>query len=120
MASERPKLSPSAAHGPRVVVIGSGWMLLSRNWQEPGPMRGAAILIENSISWLAAKPEVLDVPARPSVAAGLRITEESERSIFWYVIVEMPAAVLLLAAAVWFWRRSTERAPRKAAKSAKD
>jgi ABC-type uncharacterized transport system len=119
MASERPKLSPSAAHGPRVVVIGSGWVMLSRNWQEPGSTRGAAMLVENSISWLAAKPEVLDVPARPSVAAGIRITEDSRDRIRNYVLLYMPAAILLLAAAVAFWRRSTERAPRKKPKKSK-
>jgi hypothetical protein len=120
MASERPKLSPSAPHGPRVVVVGSGWVMLSRNWQEPGSTRGAAILVENAISWLAAKPEVLDVPARPSVAAGIRITEESRGEVARYVLIYMPLAIILLAAAVAFWRRSTERKPRKATKSAKE
>jgi len=114
MASERPKLSPSAAHGPRLVVAGSGWLLLSRNWQEPAPVRGAALFVEDSISWLAAKPEVLDVPARPSVAAGIHITEESESQVARYVLLFMPLAVLFLAGAVAFWRRSTERVPRKA------
>jgi predicted double-glycine peptidase len=119
MASERPKLSPSAPHGPRLVVVGSGWVMLSRNWQEPGSTRGAAILVENAISWLAAKPEVLDVPARPAVAAGIHITEESRGEVARYVLFYMPLAVLLLATAVFFWRRSTERQPRKATKPAK-
>jgi len=56
MASERPKTSPSAPHGPRVVVIGTGSVMIEQNWREPAPLRGAAFLVENSISWLASKP----------------------------------------------------------------
>ncbi|MEO8875546.1 MAG: hypothetical protein ABI461_08165, partial [Polyangiaceae bacterium] len=83
------------------------------------PVRGAALFVENSISWLAAKPEVLDVPSRPSVAAGIRITEESQSKIAWYVLLYMPAAILFLAGAVAFWRRSTERKPRTASPTPK-
>ena len=75
------------------------------------------MLVESAISWLAAKPQILDVPERPSVAAGIRITDESRTKVLWYVLVYMPLAVLLMAAAVWFWRRSTEREKRKPAKS---
>lgn len=117
MASERAKVSPSAPHGPRVVVIGTSWIMMSKNWNEPAPVRGAAMLVESAISWLAAKPQILDVPERPSVAAGIRITDESRTKVLWYVLVYMPLAVLLMAAAVWFWRRSTEREKRKPAKS---
>jgi hypothetical protein len=98
-----------------LVVIGTGFVMLSRNWQEPAPARGAAMFVEDSISWLAAKPEVLDVPERPSVAAGIKITEDSEAQIRNYVLFWMPLAVLVLASAVFFWRRKTERAPRKPA-----
>ncbi len=113
MASERPKLAPSAPHGPRVVVLGTGYIMQSSNWRQPGNFRGAADLVESSIAWLAAKPEILDVPTRPQVAAGIRITEQSRDDVFRYVVFYMPLAVLLLASAVAFWRRSTERAPRK-------
>ncbi|MGH7282745.1 MAG: GldG family protein, partial [Polyangiaceae bacterium] len=115
MASERAKVSPSAPHGPRVVVIGTSWIFSEKNWNEPAPVRGAAILVESALSWLAAKPQILDVPERPTVAAGIRITDESRSKVAWYVLFYMPLAVLILALAVWFWRRSTERAERKPA-----
>ncbi|HEX7666610.1 MAG TPA: GldG family protein [Polyangiaceae bacterium] len=117
MASERPKLAPSAPHGPRVVVLGTGYIMQSENWRQPGNFRGGADLVESSIAWLASKPEILDVPTRPQVAAGIRITEESRDAVFRYVVFFMPLAVLLLAAAVAFWRRSSERAPRKRVES---
>ncbi|MDB4997564.1 MAG: Mucin 2 precursor [Myxococcaceae bacterium] len=113
MASERAKLSPSAPHGPRVVVVGASSVFAARNWREVGPARGAAFLVENAVSWLASKPEVLDVPTKPSVAAGIKITEDSRAEVQRYVLVFMPLATILLGLAVGLWRRSTERAPRK-------
>jgi hypothetical protein len=112
MASERPKTSPSAPHGPRVVVVGTGSAVIRRNWSEPLPLRGAALLTESAISWLASKPAILDVQAKESVAAGIRITEESRNEVKRYVLVFMPLAVLLLGLAVGLRRRGTEGAPR--------
>jgi hypothetical protein len=118
MASERPKTGPQAPHGPRVVVIGTGSVMIEENWREPAPLRGAAVLVENAISWLASKPEILDVPERAQVAAGMRISEESRSEVRRYVLLFMPLAVLLLGAAVALRRRSTEGAPRKQEKKA--
>jgi hypothetical protein len=108
MASERPKLSPSAPHGPRVVVIGGASVLLEHNWREPAPVHGAAYLVENAISWLTARPAILDVPAKPAVAAGLRISDESRDELRRYVLIYMPLAAALLGLAVGLRRRSTE------------
>ena len=112
MASERPKLSPSASHGPRAVVVGSGSAVIRRDWEEPLPLRGAALFTESAISWLASKPAILDVPAKPSVAAGIRITDESRSEVKRYVLFFMPLAALLLGLAVGLRRRGTEGAPR--------
>jgi hypothetical protein len=108
MASERPKIAPKDSHGPRVVVIGTGSVMIAANWQEPLPLRGAALVVESAISWLASKPQILDVPAKPSVAAGLRITEEMRSRVRRYVLVLMPLAVILLGLAVGLRRRATE------------
>ena len=113
MASERPKLSKASPHGPRVVVIGAGTVMLQRNWRDPAPARGAAFLVESAISWLASKPAILDVPAKPSVAAGIRITEESRNEVRRYVLVFMPLTSILFGLGIGLWRRSTERKPRK-------
>jgi hypothetical protein len=112
MASERPKTSPSAPHGPRAVVVGSGSAVIRRDWEEPLPLRGAALFTESAISWLASKPAILDVPAKPSVAAGIRITDESRAEVKRYVLLFMPLAALLLGIAVALRRRGTEGTPR--------
>ena len=108
MAAERPKLSPSAPHGPRAVVIGTASVMLQRNWQDQLPVHGAAFFVENAVSWLASRPAVLDVPERPAVAAGLRITDESRAEVQRYVLFYMPIAAALVGFAVALWRRSTE------------
>jgi hypothetical protein len=108
MASERPKVSTTAPRGPRVVVVGTASVMAQRNWQDPLPVHGAAFFVGNAISWLTAHPAILDVPDKPSVAAGLRITDESRDQVRLYVLVYMPLAAALLGLAVALWRRSGE------------
>ncbi len=108
MASERPKVNPSAAHGPRVVVIGSASALTSPMFREPMPMRGAALLVESAISWLASKPQILDVPDKPAVAAGIRITDDDRAAVRRYVLFLMPGTVAVLGIFIGLWRRRTE------------
>lgn len=111
MASERPKVTPSAAHGPRVVVVGSASPLTSPTFQEPLPLRGAALFVESSLSWLASKPQVLDVPDRTAVPAGIRITEDDRAAVRRYVVFLMPGTVAILGIMIALWRRRTEGAP---------
>jgi hypothetical protein len=107
MASEGPKAT-GAAHGPRAVVFGSASVLQAINWSESLPNRGAAFLVENSISWLASKPVVLDVPAKASVVSALHVSDESRSEIWRYVLLYMPLSAALLGLAVGLRRRSTE------------
>jgi gliding motility-associatede transport system auxiliary component len=111
MASERPPASVGAPHGPRVVVIGSRFALAEDNWRQPGPLHGAAFLVDSALSWLAARPRIVDVPDKAEVAAGMRVSEASREQVRNYVLVLMPLAALLLGAAVWAWRRSSENKP---------
>lgn len=117
VAAERPKLDPKAAHGPRAVVIGSSSVFAATHWRQSAPWRGSAVLVENAIAWLASKPQVLDIPARPSVAAGIRISEESRNEVKRYVLVYMPLTVAILGIAMAFVRRSTENKKRRRASS---
>jgi len=110
MASERQALR-GAAHGPRVVVVGSRFALVEDNWQQPRPLHGTAFFIDSALSWLAARPSVVDVPDRAEVAAGIRVSEEGRTEVRRYVLVFMPLAALLLGVAVWAWRRSSENKP---------
>lgn len=117
LASELPKKDPKAPHGPRVVVVGSTYVLAQVNWRAPLPWRGGAFLVENSIAWLASAPQILDVPARPTIAAGLKLTEDDKGAFRNYVLIYMPLAVSILGIAVAVRRRRTEAvAPAKPSK----
>jgi hypothetical protein len=111
MASERPRIGPSAPHGPRAVVIGSRFVLAEDNWSQPRPLHGAAFFVDSALAWLAARPEVVDVPDRADVPAGIRISQEARAEVERYVLLFMPLAAVLLGVAVWAWRRSSENKP---------
>jgi hypothetical protein len=111
MASERPRLGASAPHGPRVVVVGSRFALAEDNWRQPRALHGAAFLVDGALSWLVARPPVVDVPDKVEVVAGMRISEQGRDEVRRYVLVIMPLAAILLGAAVWAWRRSSENKP---------
>ncbi len=115
MASERAKVRPNAPHGPRLVVLGASTALHESNFRETWALRGTALLVENALSWLATKPEIVDVPAREPLPAGVRITEEARAEVRRYVLVFMPLAAALLGLAVALRRRSTEGRPHVAA-----
>jgi hypothetical protein len=117
MASERPRVAAIAPHGPRVVVVGSRFVLADDNWRQPRPIHGTAFLVDSALSWLAARPEVVDVPLKREVAAGMRVSEEGRAEVRRYVLLLMPLAALLLGAAVWAWRRSSENQPYEPARA---
>ncbi|WP_437290282.1 GldG family protein [Sorangium sp. So ce406] len=108
-AAELPKpAGSSAAHGPRVVVISSPSALYGANWQSP-ELRGTAVFVESALSWLAASPPMLDIPDKPAVTAGLRLSEDSLAGIFRYVVLYMPLAAAFFGLAVYLSRRGSER-----------
>lgn len=106
MASELKSEGPG--RGARLVVIGTANVAFNQNWMGPG-LRGNTILVENAVSWLAARPPILDIPDRQTPAASLRITEESLGEIMRYVLVFMPGAALLLGVSVYLMRRSDRK-----------
>ncbi len=108
MASERGKLNAKAAHGPRVVVVGTASVLQPLNWAEPPADRGAAFFVESAISWLSARPIVMDIPDRPATLGAIRISEDSRTEIWRYVLLYVPGSAALLGLAVALRRRSTE------------
>ena len=108
MAAERPRAG--TPHGPRAVVFGTASVLASPAFHEPMPVRGAALLAESAVSWLASKPEVLDVPDRSSVPAGIRITDDDRAAVRRYVLFLMPGTAALLGIVIALWRRRSEGA----------
>jgi hypothetical protein len=109
MAAELPKPQGSSdAHGPRIIVVGSRSVTLGASWQEPA-LRGGAFFVESAISWLTSKPQIVDIPQKPPVMAGLRLTDESLNQVSNYVVYYIPLAGALVGASVFLRRRSTER-----------
>jgi hypothetical protein len=113
MAAERAKAEPGAEHGPRVVVVGSASPLTTADLRAALPVRGAAIFAESAISWLASKPQVLDIPDRGAVTASVHLTDESRAELRRYVLVFMPGAFVLAGIAVGLARRAGEGKPRR-------
>ena len=72
-------------------------------------LRGTRLFVESAISWLAARPAIVDIADKPAVAAGLKVNEDSLAAIFRYVVVFIPAAAMLLGVAVHLRRRDGER-----------
>jgi hypothetical protein len=115
MAAELPKPEGStASRGPRVVVVGTGSLAQGQSWQEPA-LRGGALFVESAISWLTSRPQIVDIPNKPSVQAGLRLSDESLRQVTNYVTLYIPAAAALVGLAVYLRRRSTEGRTARAA-----
>ncbi len=108
MASERPKVNAKAPHGPRAVVFGSASPLQPMNWAEPPADRGAAFLVESAVSWLSARPIILDIPDKPAGLAAIRISDDARTDIWRYVLLYVPGSACLLGIAVALRRRSTE------------
>ncbi len=109
MASERSKLSVSDAHGPRLIVIGSGYALAAQTFELPPAVRGLAYMTEGAIGWLAKRPMLVDVPEKEATRAPLVLTEAGRSRVRQYVLLWMPLAAALLGLAVFLRRRSTER-----------
>jgi hypothetical protein len=108
MAAELPKKDPEASRGARMVVVGSVSITQGQVWQEPS-LRPSAYFVESAISWLTSRPQIVDIPAKPSVAAGLKLTEESLSQVTNYVSFYIPLAGVFVGLAVFLRRRSTER-----------
>jgi hypothetical protein len=108
LAAELPSKAAGAAHGPRMVVVGTASLALGQNWQER-VLRGGAIFTESALSWLAAEPPLVDIPDKPAVT-GARLNEASLGEVLRYAVFYMPGAVLLLAIAVYLRRRVMDAA----------
>jgi hypothetical protein len=101
---------PGAAHGGRLVAVGSGGVLDPANWQSED-LRGTALFVEGAVAWLTSRPPILSIPQKPTFTAGLRVSDEWLAATFRYTVVFMPLAALLIGAAVYLRRRGERRGP---------
>jgi hypothetical protein len=114
-AAERQKPSASKErHGPRLVVVGSAGPALGRAFRDPARI-GDRLLVENALSWAAARPAIVNVPEKPARAVGLALTEESLGEVLRYVLVYMPGAAALAGLLIMLRRRAQEKNSRQAA-----
>lgn len=107
-----PPAAAKTAHGPRVFVTGASNLAWNRNFQDPS-LYGNRRLIENALSWAAARPSMLSVPEKPEREVGLSLSQDSLAEVMRYVLFYMPAAAGLLGAFVLLRRRSSERESRR-------
>jgi len=108
LAAELPKKGGGDGHGARMIVVGTAAITQGQVWQEPS-LRPSAYFVESAVSWLTSRPQIVDIPPKPSVQAGIRLTEESMSQVTNYVTLYIPLASALVGLAVYLRRRSTER-----------
>jgi len=111
-ARELPAPPGSKAPHVRLFVSGASNLAWNRNFQDPS-LYGNRRLIENAISWVAARPTMISVPEKPEREVGLSISEESLGEVMRYVLLYMPAAAGLLGGFVLLRRRNLERQSRR-------
>jgi hypothetical protein len=91
--------------GARVVVVGSISPLMGGNWRDPAHL-GTALFMESVFSWLTDQEAFLDIPEKPAITTGIKLTEESLTSIFRFVVIAIPFVVLMPGLfIVWLRRR---------------
>jgi hypothetical protein len=114
-AAELPKPADSKErYGPRLVVVGSAGPALGRSFRDAGRI-GDRLLVENALSWAAARPAIVNVPEKSPRAVGLALTEESLGEVLRYVLLYMPGAAALAGLLLLLRRRSQEKSSRQAA-----
>jgi hypothetical protein len=100
-----------ASHGSRLFISGASNLAWNRNFQDPS-LYGNQRLIENAISWAAARPSMLSVPKKAERELGLSLSEESLDEVQRYVLLYMPLSVALMGAFVLLRRRNVEKQSR--------
>jgi len=113
-AAELPKPSGSQqSYGPRLFLSGASNLAWNRNFQDPA-LYGNRRLLENALSWVAARPSMLSVPEKPEREVGLSLSEQSLGEVMRYVLLYMPGSAALLGAFVILRRRNAEKQSRSA------
>ncbi len=90
--------------GSRMVILSAQNALIGSNWRAPEFQPNAA-LVEDAITWLTAREAFLDIPNKPAVTMGLRLSEDALRQTLYYVVLGIPAAVGVAGTLVFLKRR---------------
>lgn len=94
----------SGKPGARVVVMSAVNPLVGSNWRQPD-FRGTALFVEDSITWLAAHEAFLDIPEKPLVTVGLRMSEDAIQSLLYYVVLGIPSVIAAAGVLMFVQRR---------------
>lgn len=114
-AAELPKPAGSKEpYGPRLVVVGSAGPAQGRAFRDAARI-GDRLLVENALSWAAARPAIVSVPEKGPRSVGLALTEESLGEVLRYVLIYMPGAAALAGVLILLRRRALEKSSRQAA-----
>lgn len=103
--------------GSRLFVSGASNLAWNRNFQDP-TLYGNRRLLENAVSWLAARPSMISVPEKSTREVGLSLSEESLGEVLRYVLLLMPGSAALIGVFVMVRRRSVEKQSRQASSGA--
>ncbi len=101
-SSARPDGSPQ-----RWIVVGTSNILENTSYRDP-IFFGNQQFSESTFSWLLERPELVSVPERPPLDAGLQLTEESLGELLRYVLIYMPLSAACTGALVLYRRRKNE------------
>lgn len=102
VAAERPAAGGDAPPAGRVAVVGNAGFLANGNLFD----RGNHLLARSLFAWLAARPELAGLDARPWSAQAVRLAPRDRWAIFWIVLVLIPASLALAGTAVHLRGRS--------------
>jgi hypothetical protein len=102
-ATELPAVA-GKKRGARIVVLGSLSPIMGGNWRDPDHY-GTTLFVEGAITWLTEHEAFLDIPDKPVVTSGLKLTEEALASILRFVVIVIPLLVLIPGIVVNYLRR---------------
>ena len=109
-ATELPPL-PGKKRGARVVVLGAISPMMGGNWRQTEHY-GTTLFVEGAITWLTEHEAFLDIPDKPLVTSGLKLTEDALSSIFRFVVLLIPLLVLVPGIYVVYSRRRRPAQPK--------
>jgi hypothetical protein len=114
MAAQIPGVHPQGDHAGRdaagrIVVTGFSGHLVTGDAFAPTMQAQTdnSYLMVASLGWLAARRELVEIPARPALSGALVVSPQDLRHIRIYALLLVPLAALLVGVAVWRARRAS-------------
>ncbi len=110
-------LASKQAPSVRGVIVGSSNPVRNRAFSDSAQF-GNRIFIENVFAWLLKREGLISIPQRPTMSAGLNLSEESLSQLLRYVLLYLPFSAAGLGA--WVLLRRSKSEQRSRASSGRD